>query len=240
MEELLALKNQASLQNKELENSFGKKISNINSLLVRNINTLQVGLLANDKSSLEKLNTIIEIMEKLANSKDSSNILESLSTMKNELLSPNFMKITDTVENVQTSITQLNKEMMKNLFGITNTLNNSSAKTVSKVVESITNSRNKITQMLDFENQNQLSSNHVSNILKSIKLSHEHITSLPSKTEVSKILQSINSLSKSLTSNQSQFSQSIEKNHYSPIRRNIKSTQPHITSDLQYFQIGKL
>jgi NADH dehydrogenase/NADH:ubiquinone oxidoreductase subunit G len=179
MEELLTLKN------KELENSFGKKISNINSSLIRNINTLQAGLIANDKSSLEKLNTITETLEKLANSKNSSDILESLSTIKSELLLPNFMKITDTIENVQTSITQSSKEMMKNLFGITNTLNNSSAKTVSKVIESITNSTNKITQMLDFENQNQLFSNHVSNILKSIKLSHDHITSLSSKTDVS-------------------------------------------------------
>jgi hypothetical protein len=40
MEELLILKNQTPLQNNELENLIGKRISNINSSLARNINTL--------------------------------------------------------------------------------------------------------------------------------------------------------------------------------------------------------
>jgi hypothetical protein len=211
MEELLALKNQSPLQNTELENSIGKKISNINSSLVRNINTLQAALLTNDKSTLDKLNVIIEVMGKLSNSKESLNILESLSNIKNEMLIPNFMKITDTIADVLVLITQSNKETTKNLFGITSTLNNNFAKVVSKINESIASSANKITQLLDFENQNQLLSNHVSNILKNIKLAHDHIISLPAKTDLNKILQSTNLLSKSLSSIPVQIFQSLEK-----------------------------
>jgi hypothetical protein len=72
-------------------------------------------------------------------------------------------------------------------------------------------STNKIVQLLDFENQNQLINNHASNILKNIKLSYDHLVSLPTKIDINKVLQNINSVSKSLSMLPTQVNQSLEK-----------------------------
>jgi hypothetical protein len=54
----------------EVNSQLSQKITNGSSSLIRNINTLQAAQLTNDKTSMEKLNVIIETTGKLAEAKD--------------------------------------------------------------------------------------------------------------------------------------------------------------------------
>jgi hypothetical protein len=112
LKELKISSNLIITQVKNSENTFYKKLSTSNTSLAKNLNTMQASLLTNDKTSFEKLNDIQKNLTELGF--EFQNNKNFLIQMSNDLIVPNFKKISDDNTQISEQVSRSNTELVKN------------------------------------------------------------------------------------------------------------------------------